>query len=216
MSNITRHTGVIRRTGSRVYVVYRELLDDKEHCLVIYRDSLPEVYAYKVQDVVLGRGQESINLFDVMDKETLEGAHMLTVLHKYNHLRRVSVDDVDMHVGGRNVISLRVLNQSIDETSEVKDGTVEKYNPMVKNDNIKFSESVGIAYELINQADMHTSEAKALYERAYALDPSLRPVMEIQEEDDNTFIVKLPKNASQAKAVELVKKALKERSNDKQ
>lgn len=214
MSNITRHTGVLRRTGSRVYVVYREILDDKDHCIVIYRDSLPEVFAYKVQDVVLGRGQESIDLFEVMDKETLDGHHMLTVLHKYQHLRRVSVDDIDMHVGGRAVISLRVLNESITENSKVKDGTVEKYNPMVKNDNIEYGESIGIASSLITQAEFHANESAALYERAYTLDPSLRPVMEVKEDGD-FFTVKLPKNASQAKAVELVKKALKERSDEK-
>lgn len=60
--SIVRHCGVVRSTGSRVFVVWRQLENDPSHCLVVYRDSLPEVYSNRVAELVLGRGQSSIEL----------------------------------------------------------------------------------------------------------------------------------------------------------
>ncbi|AXC39395.1 UNVERIFIED_ORG: hypothetical protein [Escherichia phage CMSTMSU] len=90
--------------------------DDPEHCLIVYRDSLPEAYAQSVADLVMNQGQSNVDLWEVMHKiGHLDGRKMLDVLHNLQHLRRARTCDIDMHVGGNSKISLDVLNNAIND-----------------------------------------------------------------------------------------------------
>lgn len=213
---ITRHCGVVRATGSRVFVVWRQLPDQPKHCLVIYQDSLPEQYAYAVQELVLGRGQSSLDLWDVMDKiGVLDGRKMLDVLHQLSYLRKLATADIDMHVGNGAKIALNLLNEQLDEQKVHTDGKVKEYNPFDDSNQTSFQESDGIVAKLLSEAAQYEKLAKDTYERAYALDPSARPqaqVVDIQSENKKSFYIEIPDGISQAKAIELLKKSLKERS----
>lgn len=219
MSGITRHTGVVRSTGSRVFVLWRQLENDPTHCLVIYRDSLPEAYVSKVTDLVLGsQGQSSIELWQVMDKVgVLEGANMLTLLHKMGYIRKQNTLDIDMHIGGSNKIPLNVLNDEINQSPAMVSGTVKDFNPYDKSE-VQYPEQDSIVSRLLEEADKYEQLAVANRERAYNLDPSLRPKAEVLSDvahaPSDKFFVELPDGISQAKAVELVKKALKERKGE--
>lgn len=226
--SITRHCGVVRSTGSRVFVAWRQLENDPGHCLVIYRDSLPEVYSNRVAELVLGRGQSSIELWDVMDKiGTLEGGNMLSVLHRMGYIRKQSTLDIDMHVGGTNKIPLNVLNEEINQSAVVQDGTVKSFNPYEQQTSqTQYPEQGTIVSRLLEEASKYETLANENRERAYNLDPSLRPHAQVlvQRATDSTvesnqpvsesLFVELPEGISQAKAVELVKKALKERKGE--
>lgn len=227
--SIVRHCGVVRSTGSRVFVVWRQLENDPNHCLVVYRDSLPEVYSNRVAELVLGRGQSSIELWDVMDKiGTLEGGNMLSVLHRMGYIRKQNTLDIDMHVGGTNKIPLNVLNVEINESAVVRDGTVKEFNPyeQAQTQQVQYPEQTSIVTRLLEQADQYEQLARENRDRAYSLDPSLRPKAqildeaafynnsEVNEDKEQTLFVELPDGISQTKAVELVKKALKERKGE--
>jgi hypothetical protein len=230
--SITRHCGVVRSTGSRVFVAWRQLENDPGHCLVIYRDSLPEVYSNRVAELVMGRGQSSIELWDVMDKiGTLEGGNMLSVLHRMGYIRKQSTLDIDMHVGGNNKIPLNLLNEEINQSAVVQDGTVKSFNPYEQQTSqtsqTQYPEQGTIVSRLLEEASKYETLANENRERAYNLDPSLRPqsqVLLVQRATDSTvgstkpvgdsLFVELPDGISQAKAVELVKKALKERKGE--
>lgn len=229
--SIVRHCGVVRSTGSRVFVVWRQLENDPTHCLVVYRDSLPEVYSNRVAELVLGRGQSSIELWDVMDKiGTLEGGNMLSVLHRMGYIRKQNTLDIDMHVGGTNKIPLNVLNEEINQSSVVRDGTVKEFNPYEQEQNeVKYPEQDSIVSRLLEQAEQYEQLARENRERAYNLDPSLRPQAQVlaenfvilpsdsadqQSDEKSSLFVELPEGISQTKAVELVKKALKERKGE--
>ena len=210
MEKIIRHCGVFRNTGTRVFVVWRHLEGDPEHCLVIFRDSLPEIYVNKVTDLVLERGQSSVDLWDVMDKiGILDGSNMLTVLHKTGYLKCVKTSEVDMHIGGNNKIPLNVLNQKIKSTSQQRDGTVKGFNPY-DNSEIDYPEQGTIVERLIADADKYEQLAKETRERAYNLDPTKRPSStESVVEDSNIMSFTCELDLSQSKAIELFKKAFK-------
>lgn len=210
---ITRHCGVVRATGSRVFIVWRQLPDQPGHCLAIYQDSLPEQYAYAVQELVLGRGQSSLELWDVMDKVgVLDGRKMLDVLHQLSYLRKLSTADVDMHVGNGAKIALNLLNEQLDEQKVHTDGKVKEYNPFDEQRNTDFQESGGIVGKLLSDAAQYEQLAKETYERAYALDPSMRPqaAVTIEADPNQPLMISIPQGTTQAKAIEILKKALKE------
>ncbi|AZU98189.1 hypothetical protein SEPL_182 [Salmonella phage SE_PL] len=210
---ITRHCGVVRSTGSRVFVVWRQLPDEPKSCLVIYQDSLPEQYANFVIDLVMGRGQSSLDLWDVMDKVgVLDGRKMLDVLHRLGYLRRIDTSNVDMHIGNGAKIALDLLNEQLEAQTQHTDGKVKEFNPW-DDKQTEFQEVGGIVSKLLSEAAQYEQLAKETYERAYSLEPSLRPQAQVQESiETSDLVLTIPEGTSQTKAIELLKKALKERS----
>lgn len=215
MSKVQRHIGVMRNTSSRVYIVWRSLPDDPDSALIIYRDSLPGPYADPVYELVMGRGQETTELYEVMDKVgRLDGSNMFTILHKTKYLVKVPTNMVDVHIGGDAKIPLNELNKTIDNADRTIDaGKTKVFNPLQKSTEIEYSEAGGIVTQLIQDAERHQQLADSIRERAYTLDPTQRPSKTSVAEDDSVLVVKIPKNYSQAKAVDLVKQALKEAKN---
>ncbi|WEM33276.1 hypothetical protein EJP02_215 [Escherichia phage EJP2] len=210
MSKIIRHQGVVRSTGSRVFVLWRHIPDDINHCLVIYRDSIPEVYMHTVNELVMNQGQKSVELWEVMDKVGyLDNRKMLDVLHNLGYIRKQRTCDIDMHVGGGAKVALDELNASILEERIHQDGKVKDFNPFDANAQDSTAERGTIVDKLIADAEQYLRLHEENLERAYNIDPSRRPVVEAAgEEDDTTFSIVLEKGVSQAKAIEIVKKAL--------
>lgn len=210
---IKRHCGVVRSTGSRVYVLWRQLEDDPTGCLVIYRDSLPEAYAGKVIELVEGRGQSSIELWDVMDKiGVLDGQNMLSLLHKMGYIRKQNTLDIDIHIGGVNKIPLNILNDEINQSSTLTDGTVKNFNPFEKQQEVNYPEQNSIVGRLLTEAKQYSQLANENYERAYNLEPGLRPSSTVSH-NENVFTVEFPADISQTKAIEILKNAIKERNS---
>lgn len=212
-----RHIGVIKNTGSSVFVVYRKLPDGKDNeCLILYRDSLPDVFSHRIISTVEGKGQKSVDLFEVMNEERLEGRHMLTVLHNHGLLKVVDTNAVVMHVGGNQTIRLDELNKIIDNEIKLKGDNVPKYNPFdIGSAEAKDAlEDKGLVHRLSEQAKFHYEEATKLYDRISEIDPSLVPdsyKSTVNVSNSNTFEV--PEGISQSKAIELLKKFMKAREN---
>lgn len=215
MSNITRHLGVVRSTGSRVIVLWRYIPDDVDHCLIVYTDSIPEMYTHAVQELALGKGQSSIDLWEVMDKVGyLDGKKMLDVLHSLSYIRKQRTADIDMLVGNGGKIALSDLNREINSTISQKDGKVKDYNPF-SNEKTDFVEHETIVSKLLRDAQEYERLSKETYERVYTLEPSLRPqvqvVSEVEQPDSKVLYLEIPEGISQAKAIEKLKKLLQER-----
>lgn len=211
----TRHIGVIKNTGSSVFVVYRKLPDNDGKCLILYRDSLPDVFAHRIISTVEGKGQRSVDLFEVMNEERLEGRHMLTALHNHGLLKAVDTSAVVMHVGGNQTIRLDELNNIIDSEMKIQGDNVKKYNPfdMGSAEAKDALEDRGLVHRLTEQAKFHHEEAIKLFDRIAQIDESLVPNEFKTAKSTSTTSVELPEGISQTKAIELVKKALKEREN---
>lgn len=214
---IIRHQGTMKNTGSRVFVIFRELPADRNKCLVCYRDALPEQYVHKVTDIVTGKGQHSTDLYKVMEHETLEQGQMLTVLHRMGYLSSVNTADVEMHTGDSGKIQLNVLNDAIRQTSAetIKDGTVQ-YNPLETNITEDFVEQGGIVKNLLAEAEKHEMLARTARERLYNLDPTYRPSSaNVEDESEGEIVIRFRSDITQSKAIELVKKELKQRREGK-
>lgn len=212
MSNIIRHIGNVRSTGSRVIVLWRQLPNDPEHCLVVYNDSLPEMYVHAVTDLTLKQGQASIDLWEVMDKVGyLDGKKMLDVLHSLSYIRKQRTSDIDMQIGNGGKISLSELNSEIGNsiTKSHKDGKVKDYNPF-DTSKVEYLEHDSIVSKLLREAQEYERLSKDTYERVYTLEPSLRPKAEVAEVDKTKLVIELPSDISQTKAIEKVKKILQE------
>lgn len=213
MSTI-RHCGLVRNTGSRVFVVWRTLPDDYANCLVVYRDSIPEAYVQAVTDLVMGRGQSSVDLWEVMHSVGyLDGRKMLDVLHNLGYLRKMRTCDIDIHTGGNVKIALDVLNDAIDQNAKThEDGRVKDYNPFDDTKQDTKVEEATIVQQLIKQGTEYERLAKETLERAYNLEPTLRPKGEVKDKD-GFFSIDFPEGISQTKAIEQLKKVFVNRKN---
>lgn len=186
MSNIIKHCGVMNNTGSRVYVFYRQLEEEPDSCLFVYRDSLPDVYSDAVHRFVMGEGQRSVDLYTVAhSRGILDGQNMLTLLYRMGYLRKAKTSDITMHVTQESRIPLNVLNDEIAGVTSTQVSTVKKdspfdgFDPEPKVDNTQFSSA--IVRQLMEQAQGHKEAYDALIKRASALDPSVSSVVKSEE-----------------------------------
>lgn len=227
MSEVIKHCGVISSTGSRVFVFWRQLEDEPDNCLFVYRDSLPDVYSSAVLGLVMGEGQNSTDLYEVANaRGILQGRNMLNVLHNIGALKKCKTSEIMMHVGGSQQIRLDQLNEAINQhrgTQSKIVNTVDKDSPFEafdekKSSNLSFSSS--IVSQLVEQAIAHHNKFVELKQRAIALDPKAQDSMPTQdvvtkiievpvqpETSDNVFVI--PEGISMSKAVELLKEHMR-------
>lgn len=209
----TRHLGSIKNTGSDVIVVFRTLPDEPDHCLVLFRDSIPEVYSHKILTFVNGMGQRSVDLFEVMHEAgLLEGQNMLSTLYKHNMLKKYKTSDIVMRPGGTQTIRLDELNKIIEDERKMSDGKVKAFSPFdvgsVEADTAL--EDRGLVDRLMRQYKDHLIQADSFLKRAMELDPVIKEQhTEVPKSQDKIYL-ELPADVSQAKAIEFVKKAIKE------
>ena len=207
-----RHIGSIKNTGSDVIVVYRSLPDEADKCLVIFRDSIPEVFSHKILTFVNDIGQRSVDLFEVMHEAgLLEGQNMLTTLYKHGMLKKYNTSEVVMRPGGNQTIRLDELNKIIDDERKMSDGKVKAFNPFDVG-SVEAQEALedrGLVDRLMRQHREHLKQADSFLKRAMELDPVVKAeYSEVPKE--NVITLELPADISQSKAVELVKKAIKD------
>lgn len=226
MADIIKHCGVLSSTGSRVFVFFRQLEEEPDHCLYVFRDSLPDVYAHAVLGLVMGEGQRSMDLSEVAHaRGILDGGNMLTVLHKNGFLRKGKTSEVVMHVGGSQQIRLDHLNEQLANAAAPKQtvATVQKDSPFDSFDSTK-KETFGsaIVQQLVDQASNHYKKFEELKNRAVQLDPSASkafPSSDIETtiievpvptvvSDERVFVI--PEGVSATKAAELLKEHMKQ------
>lgn len=230
MAEVVKHCGVLSSTGSRVFVFFRQLEDEPDHCLYVFRDSLPDVYSHAVLGLVMGEGQRSMDLSEVAHaRGVLDGGNMLTVLHKNGFLRKGKTSEVVMHVGGSQQIRLDHLNEQLAATMASKPtqniSSVQKDSPFDNFDSTKKATfGSAIVQQLVEQASNHYKKFEELKSRAVQLDPSASSafpsadiettIIEVPVEvptvvsDERVFVI--PEGVSTTKAVELLKEHMKQ------
>ena len=172
-----RHVGKIKSTGQRCVIVFRQVPDEVDNCLVAVTDTLPDRYH---TDIV--NGVESVSAQNQLEFATYaartplnSGENMLSWLHGQGRLKKVSTDDVTMLPAPNQVISLKELNEHLN--------TIKKENePETALEAARPEGSTGsalgdaqIAKGLLNQALTWEKEVTRLREQAYELIPSLKP-----------------------------------------
>lgn len=193
-----KHIGTLVDTGSRVFVIFRQLPNDPNMCLVVYRDSIPEIYSYAVGRFVMEDGQHTTteDLADVMDARGImpTGENMLTALHNKGLLVPKPTENVLMWLDEQNSIKLDVLNKNWGDAIAPKKPTKEvtDFNPF---DSTEATVLEDIEHQI---KDMERSIEK-LVQRAKMLDDTFeyhsslvaeQPVVETNDTDD--LVIRIP------------------------
>ena len=136
-----KHVGKINNTGTRVVVAFRVVPGEANQCLVIYSDSLPNMYHDNLMEVVESpEGQSEFELGNVLGRRMFaNGQYMLTALHRQNFIKNIKSELVTMTPGGKAEIPLPTLNQMIADqkgvTVEDLAGVIDKTEGEIATDN---------------------------------------------------------------------------------
>lgn len=189
MAKFTKHVGELLSTGQKVVVIFRELPQEKDHCLVVYPDSLSnEMHNDLINEVDSLGAQQRTDFHDHANTHFFrDGRNMLEALHKGGHLQKWQTSKVMMTPTREARIRLDDLNDRLNgenpKTSEPPiTNPIEKYTEEVvagdeikapsvsqKNDNVL--DDFSLAKGFISQADSMEAEAKRLRDQAYDLIP---------------------------------------------
>lgn len=181
MSKITRHVG-IDHLGNKLVVVFREIPDDTDHCLVVESSTLPDIYHDNLMNVVESQeSQQTVNLYDVLNRRVFgDGQPMLQTLHVRGLLKKMPVDKVSLVPMPNRKLPLREANAAINGT-EISTSPVEQESkpapvvaPVEKRELTSEEQVRAEAENLIAQARLMESDAKSKREQAYALCPDLK------------------------------------------
>ena len=191
MSRFLKHVGK-NQHGSRVVVVFRELPEDPDSCLVVHSDSLMDMYHDNIMRTVESNAaQDTVDLFEVLSRSRFsDGGQMLNTLHQRGLLKKYKIDDITMLPMPNRTVSLREVNNAIREGKgeEVFPANVQTEtkaadeNPVVVDTAPQTAQAeVGseeqqksLAESKLLQARLMEEDAKSLREEAYKLDPDLK------------------------------------------
>lgn len=186
MANLMKHVG---KFGEKpCVVVFREVPNEPENCLIVESNSLIDQKHDDLMNVVQSaEAQESNNIADVLSRRQFtDGSNMLNDLHFSKKLQKVSVDLVFLTPTPSDKVSLKEVNTEI---NKLEGGYTPPKTDPVSVDTQPISESAeavapdaSVAESLLVQAELLEQDAKALLDdaeskksEAYKLDPSLKP-----------------------------------------
>lgn len=184
MTDIKRHVGT-NHLGHKVIVVFREIPDDPDHCLVVESQTLPDMYHDNLMSVVDSlEAQQTINLYEVLNRRMFgDGQQMLQTLHQRGLLRKMKVDQVTLLPMPNRQLPLREANKAIAGNDTAAPEPVETVaTPQAEPVTPKggdsqpagVSDDKAIAASLLEQARLLEADAVKKREEAYKLDPALK------------------------------------------
>jgi|TARA_B110000908_G_C10253737_1_gene453905 hypothetical protein len=110
-----KHVGQLANTQKRVVVVFRELPDDANSCLVVDTDALPDWMQDNVLNAVESPGsQASTNFYEYAERTVLtDGTNMLQSLHKTGRLMKQPTSNVMMTPNAEVAVKLSEINDIV-------------------------------------------------------------------------------------------------------
>jgi hypothetical protein len=191
--SIMKHVG---KYGEKpCVVVFREVPDEPEHCLIVQTSQLADVQHDDLMEVVQSaEAQEANDISTVLNRRQFrDGENMLSSMHFGKKLQKVPVSQVNLTPTPSQSISLAEVNAEIrkiqggyvapvnDESHQETRVTTEQVEGTPANQSAEADEP-SQAQQLVFQASLMkedaermAADAEAKLEEAYALDPSLKP-----------------------------------------
>lgn len=184
-----KHVGFLKKTNSKVIVVYKTIPGDPLSCLVIDKDSLrPFEEDQIIPNLESKDGQDAYDFGDLLSRkkmpvdaqisqsgeeivQSVQGISVLEYLHVKGMLIKQPTYNVVMTEGNSDV-ALDQLNQMIAQQRGVKVDDLAPKDPtnLPKGDPQKIE-----AKNILARATRLEAQVEELKERAYALDETLRP-----------------------------------------
>ena len=173
-------------------VVFREIPNEPENCLVVMSDSLDEVKHDNLMNVVQSaEGQEAKEFSEVLNRRQFSsGENMLQQLHAEGKLAKVPVSMVSLTPTPNDSIALAEVNAEIkklenDPVPPVTDPAHLADDPAESNvsaPSVADSDVDSPAQGLLLQAELMEQDAEAMLaeakekkRQAFEMDPSLKP-----------------------------------------
>lgn len=217
MPNILKHVG--KHGQKPCVVVFREVPDEPENCLIVETETLDDKSHNDLMDVVQStEAQQSSNLSDVLHRRQFTtGDNMLSALHYGKKMRKVPVSQVMLVPLPNQEVSLSEVNAELrkiaggyeppktDPAHLVKDGATLETDPSLNQQRVAVSENqtdngsdpVDVARGLLAQAELLKLDAEALQQdadaklaEAYKLNPSLKPTASKKKTAKKTAVKK--------------------------
>lgn len=194
MSRFLKHVGK-NQYGSKVVIVFRELPDDPEHCLVVETQTLNEMYHDNLMRTLESNAaQDTVDLYEVLSRSHFgDGGQMLNTLHERGLLRKYKIDDINVEPMPNRSAPLRTVNEQIrlgkgDEAmpshAETPDKVVSDTGvsvdtaptaaPVTAPEPASEEQQKSLAESKLLQARLMEEDAKTLRDEAYKLDPDLK------------------------------------------
>ena len=195
-TNNLKHVGQIINTQRKCVVVFREVPNEEDSCLIVDTDALQDWLHDDVINAVQSPGaQASPNFYEYAQRTVLtDGANMLQALHARGLLRKQKTSNIMMTPNRSAKIRLDELNGLIREQTGGKSSVTPPTDqmelagkqqakaepapaapaaPAAKADGI--IDDAALAKTMLSQAEQFMAEAARLQEQAYEMDPSLKP-----------------------------------------
>lgn len=191
-TNNLKHVGQLINTQRRCIVVFREIPDDENNCLIVDTDALPDwMHDDVINAVESPGGQSSTDFYEYASRVMFtDGSNMLNALHNRGLLHKQETSNVMMTPNREASIRLDELNKLVREANGDKDvvtppddqlGMAGKdvSEPPVQNEAVNTTDNAlndtAIAANMLAQAEQFEAEAKNLREQAYEMNPELKP-----------------------------------------
>jgi len=194
MAKNLKHVGQLVNTQRRVVVVFREVPNEPENCLVVDTDALPDWMHDDVINAVESPGaQQSANFYEYAQRQMFtDGSNMLQALHRKGMLQKVATDNVALTPNASQKVLLSEINNILRDEGSIAVAPAKDPNQMdiagkpvdavneiapvpQTTENPGVIDNTDLAKNMIAQAEQFESEAKNLKEQAYEMDPSLKP-----------------------------------------
>lgn len=203
MANL-KHVGQVTNTGIKCVVVFREIYDergnvqDRDHCLVVETDRLPD-YAHDdvVRVVESEAGQQANEFYEIANRSYFsDGSPMLQEMHKRGWIKKYPTNNIAMTPNRSTSVKLSDINEIIRKQStgmseqDIRNTMVNDTDQPPRtqttldptqtidqavNTGEQALDDSAIAKGLLSQAETFLAEAERLQAEAYEMDPSLKP-----------------------------------------
>lgn len=177
-----KHVGVHKTLGTRYVIVFREVPNEPNNCLVVESDSLNALVQDNLMNAIESTEcQTSSHLGEALARKTFAtGENMLQYLHANNLMRKIPVADILLTPTPGTRVNLKDVNDIISG------------KPLSPTETITES-SVGV--DVNNQITDAVTQAKQLLEQAVKLDPSL--VGQVIQAPTKAEVIKKPRRRRQ-------------------
>ena len=190
-----KHIGKVRKTGTKVVVVFRQVPNEPYNALILGVNSLSDMYHNSLMQLLENeQGQQASNFGEAMATRFFpDGRQMLQAMHLDGRLQKFPTKDIDMTPTSSNAISLDKLNELIAEQQGVTveqmaglDGEKEvaetaSKEPAAKTDPMSPLSDGDLARQYRSQADALFKEAQRLRKQADELDPPVKKPVKKKE-----------------------------------
>jgi hypothetical protein len=116
-----KHVG--KHNDKKIVLVYRQIPDEDHMCLVLYSDTLPQLFHDEVMSCLESAvGQSAAELAEPLFRAVMkDGRNCLESLHREGYLKKVATNQVIITPNAKSSVRLDELNTILNEMSKGED-----------------------------------------------------------------------------------------------